>query len=184
MRMFTVPAALLASALLAGCASLGVAPQVVDGDAVDPSMAYLLVEPNFYLDGVPAPAAAGQLTRVDRDGSTHTLGFRVPNGQLTLLAIPPGNYFVSEVHGQPLTYQFGPGPSHFVARAGRVNYPGHWTCTAREQKAQHVAYREYSYARNFYTYNALDTIVRPEFEKQFPALSRNQVPVYTRVEGD
>jgi hypothetical protein len=111
-------------ALLASCAAAPV--DFRDGDEVEPAEAYVaLVVHVGRVDRVDIG-----LTRLELGKKPSDLVYtQVNTGEVTMLKVPPGVYFLRGVRvlGGYYRYALEPRLTMFRVEPGRINYPGDWT---------------------------------------------------------
>jgi hypothetical protein len=101
-----------------------------DGSPVAPDRAVVLVHPRYSIGRRPIDLLEVGLTRLESGKPPENLLFsRVPNNEVSVLAVPPGYYFLRGlrvVGGGYYRHTFEPRLTLFAARASQINYPGDW----------------------------------------------------------
>jgi hypothetical protein len=100
-----------------------------EGDAIDPRVGYALVRPEFVWGDKGVDAIDLWLARVDRDSMHEELYRSIPSGDLSILPLRPGFYYLDSIRALTGYFRFTVDGRHtlFEVKAGQVSYPGDWT---------------------------------------------------------
>jgi hypothetical protein len=111
---------------LVGCA----APEDFrDGDNIRADRALVLVHPRYEWTRLSRGTIEIGLTRLEAGKSPENLILSpVPNGEISVIEVPPGFYFLRRLNAGNGYYRhtFEPKQTLFNARPGQINYPGDW----------------------------------------------------------
>jgi hypothetical protein len=100
-----------------------------DGGAVPPDRALVLVHLRYTFGRLEIDDSEIGLTRLASGRPPENLVLsRVPNKEIAVLEVPPGNYFLRGLRVVRGYYRhsFEPRLTLFAARPGQINYPGDW----------------------------------------------------------
>jgi len=160
---------------VAGCDTVDVS----DGETPDPAVAYVVVVPHLQVNGWKQPGRiSGGLTRLDESPQLRH-SFNLQNHEVQIIKVTPGRYYLSDVKGEPLNFEFKQESSEFVAKAGQLNYPGDWY--VREAVGNVVTHGSTQSVKYRVNLTAVDRDDAVAIAARFPALSKRLPLVHTRV---